>query len=640
MQAGVGIGKSFGYLLPIFYTYKNVKDFKKIIISTSSIALQDQLLKDIKILSDMLEIDIKADIAKGVNNYACLKRIYHHIGSSFTLPQNKEILEMLAEQIEKIESSDKVDLITVSENVWKSVQLQSRGYCSMCTYSRLCPFYKKQQSLDNSNIIITNHANMVNGILSHANMFDKVDTIIFDEVHKLEENIRNVQLEELSSKSLVNCIKNVMFILMQRYGDDIVSYNDISADNDILTAFKSTLISDINNLFFMIRESAKNNFYNMKKGFEEDRSITESNRLSFRVNNDMIMQLNNVLKDLSTLFKLVEVYERSNGMTLKIKELEYLRNAKSVFQDMQKGYNSTNIYWADFYKQQRISICYAPKSIQKVSDKIFSKNVPIICTSGTIYDEENKYSYFTGGVELEKTVTGRTISYGDVQKSPYDYENNSLFYYNPTVANPKEKESYIIDLAVEIGDLIRATEGKALILFTSKKTMNSVYELLMLEEFPFKILLHNDNNANEIKKHFSEDTNSCLLATGAFWEGVDIKGKSLSNLIITRLPFDQVDAINQYKASRFSKYEQFREVYFPNMLNKLKQAVGRLIRSDTDTGIVCCLDSRFANYKDAIVPNLPMTNYTIDKKEVYQFVNAKILDYSLEDGVQRVRKPE
>ena len=97
------------------------------------------------------------------------------------------------------------------------------------------------------------------------------------------------------------------------------------------------------------------------------------------------------------------------------------------------------------------------------------------------------------------------------------------------------------------------TNGKALILFTSKKTMNTVYEILKQEEFPFELLLQTDNNATEIKEQFSKDTDSCLFATGAFWEGIDIKGKSLSNLIITRLPFDQVDAVTQYQACKYAK---------------------------------------------------------------------------------------
>ena len=152
--------------------------------------------------------------------------------------------------------------------------------------------------------------------------------------------------------------------------------------------------------------------------------------------------------------------------------------------------------------------------------------------------------------------------------------------------------------------------------------------LLTKEEYPFELLLQTDTNTKEMKEKFSHDINSCLFATGAFWEGIDVKGKSLSHVIITHLPFDQVDAITQYKASKYIPKEQFKQVYFPNMLIKLEQAIGRLIRNDKDTGIVSCLDSRFEYYKNSIIPNLPMKNYTTNKSDVYNFSEEKILEQS------------
>lgn len=292
---------------------------------------------------------------------------------------------------------------------------------------------------------------------------------------------------------------------------------------------------------------------------------------------------------------------------------------------MAKREDSEYIYWTSFYQKNKINICYTPKENYKITRSIFSKEIPILFTSGTLLDNQGSYKYFSDGVGLNQ-LTNRTIVYGDVQESPYDYENNSIFYYNPNLASPNEEEKYIKDLALEISELIKITEGKALILFTSKKCMNEVYNRLSKEEYTFELLLQTDTNTTEIKERFVKDVNSCLFATGAFWEGIDVKGKTLSNLIITHLPFDQVNAINQYKASQYSEKEQFRQVYFPNMLMKFEQAVGRLIRSSTDTGIVCCLDSRFANYKDAISKNLPIKNYTTNKKDLYEFSSEKILD--------------
>lgn len=625
VEAGVGIGKSFGYLLPIFYTMNSIDSFNKVIISTSSIALQEQLLRDIKVISDMLGIEIKADIAKGVNNYACLKRIHHLIGSRLTIFENKKIFERIIEEIEKIDSSDKSDLEFVSESIWKYIQLQSRGYCSNCSYSKMCPFYKKQHDLNSCNIIITNHANMIKNVMDHSDLVQNVDMIVFDEVHKLEENMRNLQINEFKLANILVQVDKVAMILDNTYEDRVV----LSSDNDDTDLFNyvSLLKSDLKNLFSSIRASASKNYFEMikKTKNEDDYSITEASRLGFRFTPTVVKNLEVVLRKMEVLFQLVNMYEKNNNIKIKIKELLYLKQSYLIFMDMLKKEDCENIYWTNFYKENKISLCYVPKNNLNVSKDIFSNNIPIICTSGTMLDDEDSYRYFSEGIELSK-ITSRKVSYGDCQKSPYNYDENSLFYYNPNLASPKEGKSYILDLASEISELIRMTEGKALILFTSKETMNSVYNILIEEEFPFEILLHTDNNTNEVREHFSKDTNSCLFATGAFWEGIDVKGKSLSNLIITHLPFDQVDAITQYKASKFSKKEQFREVYFPNMLIKFKQAVGRLIRSDIDTGIVCCLDSRFDHYKDTIIPSIPIKNCTTNLKQVYEFVEDKILD--------------
>ena len=195
--------------------------------------------------------------------------------------------------------------------------------------------------------------------------------------------------------------------------------------------------------------------------------------------------------------------------------------------------------------------------------------------------------------------------------------NNSLFYYDPSLTKPRHYSDYVKDLALKISELIRITEGKALILFTSKRCMNDVYNLIKNEEFPFEIMIQTDKNTELLKKQFASDTNSCLLATGAFWEGIDIKGKSLSNLIVTHLPFDIVDAVSKYKASKYTSWDdRFSEVYVPSMLVKLEQAIGRLIRDYEDTGIVCCLDSRIDNYLKEIKTVSSIKNFTTDINEV------------------------
>ena len=465
---------------------------------------------------------------------------------------------------------------------------------------------------------------MVRNILDDKQFIQNADMLVFDEAHKLEENMRNIQIGEIQLEKIQKSLDKIEALMTNKYSQDTIT--NIEEDN-YLSAFFITLINDFGTLFSNIRASASKNFFTLKEKMknEEDYSITDSDFIAFRITPKVLSSIIKLIKELNFLFNQISIYEKQSGHRIKTKEINYLYSILKQLVDMSQKEDSEYIYWTSFYQKNKINICYTPKENYKITQSIFSKEVPIIFTSGTLLDNQNTYKYFSEGMGLNQ-LTNRTIVYGDAQNSPYDYENNSLFYYNPNIASPKEHDKYIKDLALEISELIKATEGKALILFTSKKCMNEVYKLVTTEEYPFDILLQTATNTAEIKEAFSQNTNSCLFATGAFWEGIDIKGKSLSNLIITHLPFDQVDAINQYKASKYSTKEQFKQVYFPNMLMKLEQAVGRLIRSDTDTGIVCCLDSRFTFYKNAISRNLPIKTYTTDKKDVYQFADEKILE--------------
>ncbi len=220
--------------------------------------------------------------------------------------------------------------------------------------------------------------------------------------------------------------------------------------------------------------------------------------------------------------------------------------------------------------------------------------------------------------------------------SPYDYNTNSLFYYDKTIVNPNDNyKKYVLDLALKVSELIRMTNGRALILFTAKSTMRSVYKALLQEEFDFPLFMQGTMSDAQICQKFEKNVKSCLFATGAFWEGIDVAGKSLCNVIITRLPFDSVDAITESKALEFSKKEAFKMVYLNNMVQKLAQGTGRLIRSNRDKGIVCCLDSRVVKYIEIIKNCTPYCNFTTDLNEIYEFSTRYITN---RDGKRKMKE--
>ena len=163
-------------------------------------------------------------------------------------------------------------------------------------------------------------------------------------------------------------------------------------------------------------------------------------------------------------------------------------------------------------------------------------------------------------------------------------------------------------------EVLDISVGKALVLFTAKTDMEAVYSILSQKELPYKILMQQPGSSqDQVLNEFKENTNSVLLGTGAYWEGISIEGKSLSNVVIFRLPFPVPDPIINYKAS-IAK-DALMDVNVPEMVIKLKQGIGRLIRNFTDTGIVCIIDPRLRDdpaerYHDIAWTSLPIKNRT------------------------------
>ena len=252
-----------------------------------------------------------------------------------------------------------------------------------------------------------------------------------------------------------------------------------------------------------------------------------------------------------------------------------------------------------------------------LSLELFS-NKTFIFTSATLSVGKNDFSYFMNSLGVSENTPRLTLE--NSYESPYNYDENTLLYCCSELANPKDRVNYLEQLTEKIKELIKITNGKALVLFTSKSDMQYVYHKIGNKLNDINIFIQNDGSSQDkVKNDFKNDINSVLFSTGIFWEGIDIKGESLSNLIIARLPFPVVDPVIEYKKSLYNK-NGFKKVYIPEMLIKLKQGVGRLIRSETDKGIVCILDSRLPKYETVIKETIPIKNFVYSIDEVKKFV--------------------
>lgn len=611
IEAGVGTGKSFGYLIPIFYTMNEVTTFDKVIISTSSIALQEQLLKDIDFVSELLGFKIKAWVSKGINNYACIRRIDQKMLSARRYNDEKtiQVLNEMKNIILKRRDADKMALPTINTELWHDIRV--KGGCERCTYNTRCPFIEQQYRVQNVPIVVTNHTQLSNMIKNKEDLLTGASLLVVDEAHKLEEQMRLANQGILNFDDIFSVLNSIKASLY-----DAEEY-DTTYDKKIFKEIHSELITELYEFAKAVRSNVQYTYKNQAN--REYVNIHDCEKLNFKLSNKRISDaLEKLINSFGILSKAITKMPPIANLDRYSSSVEEFMN---IFVDMKSQEKSENVYWVRFLDSERVEIIYTLKDLSKYFDQILERRKPVVFTSGTMTTNK-EYDHFISSLNL---TNNPQVTYEFPIPSPFDYKNNTLFYYDDTMVHPNsgERKEYIEALAIRVRDLIEITEGKALILFTSKTDMREVYNIVKHMGLKQNLILQDEINPNKCKESFMEDINSCLFATGVFWEGLDIPGKTLSNLIIARLPFPVQDPIVEYKKSSLSKQEQ-SQIDLNEMLMRLSQGTGRLIRSVHDTGIVCSLDCRTSNYLEVIKKTLPFTHYTNNLEDVVDFALEKI----------------
>lgn len=608
IEAGVGIGKSYAYLIPILYAYQNDPTFHGFLLSTSTIALQEQLKRDIEHISEILGMSIPVTVAKGKTNYVCLKKIEELMEDE---PSLKDTCEAILKRI-KDGDMDAYDFSDIDPTIWKKIHITNCCF-DRCSKFSECPYIVQRKAFTESNAVICNHDLLIQNlkresdekILNHPNL------LVIDEAHNLEEKVRKSCQKTLNSRHIENIIYNVYIRILK-------SYDDIDIEKEFF--------DELNGLFIEIHKSAK---MGLTKNAKVDSAYEDSNRISFSITPKIQNHLQALIGRMQRLLKKVSVYESKHMDFVHISDCEELKETIKIFQDMLNPENCKNIYWCEFLgaNGKYVQVVYAPKNIDMITSQLLSDpSYGKILTSATLTTRENDYSYYSNSIGLHHMV-GINVIKEYSQKSPFDYQNNSLIYYGTDIENPKNREVYLEMVLKRIQRLLEITNGRGLVLFTSKKDMKIVYEGMKNSGYPFPIYVQEEGKERDIIQKFQQEQESSLFGTGVFWEGLDIKGASLSQVIIPKLPFPIVEPVIEAKASIYAN--GFQEIYMPEMIMRLKQGVGRLIRNEQDTGIISILDSRvqkYDNHFDSIIRNsLPNANITTDLREVEEFSKEKIL---------------
>ena len=624
VEAGTGTGKTLAYLIPSIKWA--VTNKKKVIIATNTINLQEQLLlKDIPLAKSIIKDEFSYVLVKGRNNYVC-KRLFNELvlGKSIDIEtfsmEAREQIEYILKWGNKTKTGDKAELpFEVYPDVWELVQ-STTELClgKKCPYRKECFYMKTRMEKMEADILISNHHVFFADLNVRAETdFDseylilpRYDMVIFDEAHNVESVARSyfsVEVSKISFTRLLNRIyqkKNrrkkeksalirVEDTVDEKNLEDSEQYiyllNTLKEEISILQNIGDEYFDEIRKIYETNTEAPikknLNNFEMTKSRFlenlREKKDIFQGKLADFL---NLMMSFNNVIDEEKD--KNPEVINFNNHLKMfKV----YIDSFKFINSFEDDNY----IYWLDINsKRTNVVLTATPLNIaQKLSTVLFDNLDRLVFASATIVVNGN-FDYFKKSLGLDEEDCIEAII-----KSPFDYDEQMSVYIPSDIQDSENINAFVSDASKFILNILLKTNGKAFILFTSYTMLNQIYYSISkkLKDKGFEVFLHGDKPRSQIIKEFKEAENPILFGTTSFWEGVDVQGENLSNVIITKLPFlvptdPVVSAIS--KKIEEDGGNSFMDFQLPEAIIKFKQGVGRLIRKKTDSGNIFILDNR------------------------------------------------
>lgn len=631
IEAGTGTGKSLAYLLPAAVYAKG--SGMPVFISTNTINLQEQLIKkDIPLLKEYLDEDFSAVIVKGRSNYLCNRR-WHNATKNCTaetLPVYLRIVHWLI-----LTATGDFSELNLFGKEWDLVQ-NIASTAETCG-SFICPYYKHQCYVNNirsqakkANIIIINHSLLLatSMIGDGCNtILPPISNLIIDEAHQLEA-VAEHQFSSCISQKLIDKSMNGLW-QKEKLSNIIKILRKLPDTEDIVKQLETVrqLIADAKDCakeFFTISEEL---FNEQKKAYNKQLRILQQrydeslwqpieNSLSNLIITltSLCNDINKIVAEFDSLDDPFFSVDLMGSFKLTLSALQaYVATAQAII-DNKMANEEDCVIWLEKrspYDKPYWYIC--PSDIRNALNQyLYSDKLSIVMTSATL--SGTGFDFFIDEIGLNQSdMKIRTHELS----SPFDYEKNCEILVAADMSDYTKTNEVKTreELADYLFELIKAAEGRSLILFTSYAQQRGVYHLLKprLAAEGIQVLAHGiSGGRNNILEHQKQNPKSCILGVNSFWEGVDIQGEALSLLAIVRLPFNPPN--NPTTEAKFERIEKegknpFADYSLPQAIIRFKQGFGRLIRSKEDRGVVCILDSRIwsKSYGKKFLSALPKT---------------------------------
>ncbi len=658
IEAGTGTGKSLAYLIPAILWAEKYDE--KVVISTNTIALQEQLInKDIPLAIRALGFETKYVLAKGMSNYACLSRLDQAVSerSLFATTSEEELISIQNWSRTSICGSRSSLPFLPTHASWEQVSVQS-DLCSgpKCEHFNRCFFFKAKQEAQSAKIIVVNHhllfADLALRLESgQQGLLPAYKRLIIDEAHHIEDIAtehfaakvsRQEILKVLSFLSLeftdrfagrLALLRQKLKALSQEFLQIFESLSQIRRSCLFLTDELFDSVATFTTLLGQNEQKLKIGPHHLTHPYWIETLLVRSSALSAElIGFSMALQgLENRLVEC----KSETLDQETKQLRLEIKALSIrLQLASEKIKTFFKGpKDEETIFWIQLGQHEIQLVSAQPDVSSLLRKNLFDKMATTVLCSATLATNKN-FSFARARLGLlDHPKTDEKI-----HASPFAYKKQALVGIPTDMPFPDSQE--FAPRSIEaIKELVIASRGNAFVLFTSYDALKNAYTSLKpdLEEKGFTLLKQGDDHRHSLISRFIAKPSSVLFATDSFWEGIDIVGDSLRCVIITKLPFAVPnDPISQARSDLLAAKGKsaFVEYALPKAAVKFKQGFGRLIRSKEDRGCFICLDSRILKkgYGKIFLKSLPECQEVFDKLST---ITEKMKDFYKKSIPQR-----
>ncbi|MDH4020663.1 MAG: ATP-dependent DNA helicase [Xanthomonadales bacterium] len=587
-EAGTGIGKTLSYLVPV------LKGSERTIISTGTKTLQDQLyFRDLPLVKKALGSTLKTALLKGRGNYLCLYRM-EQARKDGRLPSRESITELEALRQWAPTSPDgdlSVSSVMAEDSELWSMVTSTADNClgSDCPDFEACFVARARREAQDADVVVVNHhllfADMAIKHSGFGEVLPGASVFIVDEAHQAPETASQFFSSSLSTRQISDLCRDLLAEAAETSGGMAVVRDEVAHCRQVIKEFQLACHDNL-----------------------EDRGTWDDmlNRSEVR---DALQSLDLAVGGLKPVVEPMQ--GASRGMDACVQRLAEIQ---AHFDHLDKPVPDTEVRWFE-RRGQGVSIHTTPLDISNLFSSFCEQiDAAWVFTSATL-SVNGGFDHFVRQLGLQDADTLNL-------DSPFDYDNHALMWLPGDLPEPRE-QSFVPELLKQVLPVLKASKGRAFMLFTSHRALRQAAELLK-GTIDHPLFVQGEMPRSMLLEAFRESGDGILLGSASFWGGVDVMGEALSLVIIDKLPFAPPnDPVMVARSNQLRQHggNPFMELFLPQAVIALKQGAGRLIRDVNDRGVLVICDRRLTTkgYGSVFLESLPPMQQTLERDRVVEF---------------------